>query len=602
MPRHLPARLSSVLIVICAAVLAAPPAGSVPATDSRNTDVPGTNSVFQMPQYRTRAEWEKRREALRKQILTAAGLYPLPAARPSLRTLLFGRIENGDYSVEKVAIETMPGYWLGGNLYRPLGKPGRHPAVASPHGHWNYGRLENTSLASVPARGISLAKLGFVVMTYDMVGYTDTVQTPHAFGDDPKDQLWSFGPLPLQLWNSIRVVDFLQTLPDVDPEQIGATGASGGATQVFLLAAVDERIRFSAPVNMISSIMQGGSPCENAPGLRVNANNMEIGAMMAPRPMIMIAATGDWTKNTPRVEYPAVRSIYDLYDAADKLVMKQIEAPHNYNQQSRENVYRFFARTILGRPDADNISEKGVRIEKLQDMIVWHGRSLPEGSLDFDGVRRAWVSMGRQQIEKASHEADLMKERLQFALQTEWPSEVVSAAGTGTSEWVLSRAGRGDRVSVAVLGSGVPSRLVVHPDGIAAARTDATVQNWLRSGETLVLMNAFQTGSTRAARNKSEKFFLTFHKSDDAERVQDILTVLRWMQTAKGAKNLHVTGIDRGQIWSVFAAAAAPVKVTADRPTITFDGSDGAFARDFFVPGIQRSGGWQAALRLAGAL
>lgn len=602
MLRYFPARSSAVLIVISAAVLAAPPAGSVPATDSRNTDLPGTNSVFRMPQYRTRAEWEKRREALRKQILTAAGLYPLPTSRSSMRTLLFDRIENGDYSVEKIAIETMPGYWLGGNLYRPLGKPGRHPAIASPHGHWNYGRLENTPSASVPARGISLAKLGFVVMTYDMVGYTDTVQTPHAFGDDPKDQLWNFGPLPLQLWNSIRVLDFLQTLPDVDAEQIGATGASGGATQVLLLAAVDERIRFSAPVNMISSIMQGGSPCENAPGLRVNANNMEIGAMMAPRPMMMIAATGDWTKNTPRVEYPAVRSIYDLYDAADKLATKQIQAPHNYNQQSREAVYRFFARTILGRADADNISEKGVRIEKLQDMMVWHGRSLPEGALDFDGVRRTWTSMGRQQIEKASQNPDLMKERLQLTLLSEWPAEVASVAGTAGGEWVLSRAGHGDRVPVVVLGSGVPSRLVVHPNGIAAARTDAKVQNWLHSGETLVLMDAFQTGSTRGAQNKSEKFFLTFNKSDDAERVQDILTVLRWMQTAKGATNLHVTGLDRAQIWAVFAAAAAPVKVAADRPTISFDGSDDAFTREFFVPGMQRAGGWQAALRLAGVL
>ena len=78
---------------------------------------------------------------------------------------------------------------------------------------------------------------------------------------------------------------------------------------------------------MISSIMQGGSPCENAPGLRVDANNMEIGAMMAPRPMIMVAATGDWTKNTPQVEYPAIRHIYELYDAAAKLEMKQIDAP-----------------------------------------------------------------------------------------------------------------------------------------------------------------------------------------------------------------------------------------------------------------------------------
>ena len=123
----------------------------------------------------------------------------------------------GDTDFVKVPIETLPGVYLGGNLYRPLkaAPAGGFPAVLSPHGHWNYGRLEHTNIASVPARCINLARQGYVVLAYDMVGYTDTVQTPHAFGDEPRDQLWSFGPLQLQLWNSIRVLDFLQTLPDV---------------------------------------------------------------------------------------------------------------------------------------------------------------------------------------------------------------------------------------------------------------------------------------------------------------------------------------------------------------------------------------------------
>lgn len=559
----------------------------LPGADSRNTEIPGTDTVFSMPEYRTRADWEKRREHLRKQILTAAGLYPMPA-KPHMGTLVFGKIENNDYSVEKVAIETMPGYWLGGNLYRPLGKAGRHPAVASPHGHWNYGRLEHQPLASVPARAINLARLGFVVMTYDMVGYTDTIQTPHAFGDEPKDVLWNFGPLPLQLWNSIRVVDFLQSLPDVDPEQIGATGASGGGTQTFLLTAVDQRVKFAAPVNMISSIMQGGSPCENAPGLRVDANNMELGAMMAPRPMIMVAATGDWTKNTPTVEYPALKHIYELYDAAARLEMKQIDAPHNYNQQSREAVYRFFAKTVLHAPNAEKIVERGPRIEKLGDMLVWHGRSLPAGALDFEGVRQAW----RKLVTVPNPAPALAKERLQLALASEWPVQVAEAEG------FLSRQGRGDRVPVVVLGTGKPSRLVVHPDGIAAGR--AAAQQWVKAGETVVLIDAFQTGSAKSARNRDQRHFLTFNRSDDAERVQDILTTLRWMET-KGATVLKLNGIGKAGIWAVFAAAAAPGKVDVANPE-AFAGGDEALGAQFLAPGIQRVGGWELARRIAGLL
>ena len=94
------------------------------------------------------------------------------------------------------------------------------------------------------------------------------------------------------------------------------TGESGGGTQTFLLTAVDDRVKYSFPVNMISAIMQGGSQYENAPGLRLDTFNVEFGAMMAPRPMLMVAATGDWTRNTRREEYPAVRAVYELYDRA----------------------------------------------------------------------------------------------------------------------------------------------------------------------------------------------------------------------------------------------------------------------------------------------
>jgi hypothetical protein len=199
-------------------------------------------------------------------------------------------------------LETLPGNYLAGNLYRPLkaAPAAGFPAVLSPHGHWQYGRLEHTNIASVPARAISLARQGYVVFAYDMLGYNDTIQTPHDFGDKPIEQLWAFGPLGVQLWNSIRSVDFLESLAGVDKTKIGVTGASGGATQTMLVAAVDDRIQFTAPANMVSFIMQGGSLCENAPNLRIGTTNVEFAAMMAPKPMIMTAATGTGRRTCSR--------------------------------------------------------------------------------------------------------------------------------------------------------------------------------------------------------------------------------------------------------------------------------------------------------------
>src|SRR5215467_6253185 len=194
----------------------------IPAQDARNTNIPHTDTHLVARSYKTLAEWEAHKQHLRRQILSAAGLMPL-FPKNDLRPQIFGRIENRDYSIEKVLIETLPGFYLGGNLYRPL-KPapaGGFPAVLSPHGHWNYGRLEHTTVASVPARAINLARQGYVVFAYDMVGYNDTIQTPHDFGDKPEEELWSFGPLGLQLWNSIRGIDFLESLPEVDRHKIG---------------------------------------------------------------------------------------------------------------------------------------------------------------------------------------------------------------------------------------------------------------------------------------------------------------------------------------------------------------------------------------------
>ena len=94
--------------------------------------------------------------------------------------------------------------------------------------------------------------------------------------------------------------------------------------------------------------MQGGDSCENAPGLRLNTNNVEIASMFAPKPMFLVSATGDWTHNVPHEEYPAIRRIYDLYGKGDQVDVVQYDLPHNFAELSREAVYRYFATTASG--------------------------------------------------------------------------------------------------------------------------------------------------------------------------------------------------------------------------------------------------------------
>ncbi len=225
-------------------------------------------------------------------MLVSLGLWPTPTRTP-LAPKIYGKLERDGYTIEKVVLETLPGFTLSGNLYRPVGKTGRLPGLLCPHGHWEDGRVN----PEVQMRCIRWAKLGCVVFMYDMVGYNDSKPFGHAFLN-PRLNRWGYSLAALQTWDSIRALDFLTSLPDVDPARIGCTGESGGGTQTFLLTALDDRVKVAAPVVMVSEGFQGGCVCENAAGLRHGTDNVEFAALTAPRPLKLVGATGDWTVNT----------------------------------------------------------------------------------------------------------------------------------------------------------------------------------------------------------------------------------------------------------------------------------------------------------------
>jgi dienelactone hydrolase len=597
-------------------------AAQIPDQDSRNTYTPDMNTHFQMPAFPTREAWLQKAAFLRKQILSSAGLLPMPEKTP-LHTQVFGKLERGNYTVEKVLLETYPGFYLGGNLYRPLGKSGPFPAVVSPHGHWTYGRMENTLQVSVPARCISLARQGFVVFSYDMVGYNDTNQFPH--GDNgphlggPREDLWSINTMGLQLWNSIRAVDFVSSLPEVDASRIAATGASGGGTQTFLLMAVDERVKAAAPVNMISAIMQGNG-CEEAPNLRVGAFNVMFAAMMAPRPLLMVSATGDWTRNTPKEEFPAVQVIYRLLDAEPNVESVQIDQGHNYSKESREAVYSFFNARLLGAHGP--VTEQRYRVEQLQDLLALFGRERPANAVTMDRYVTDRIDEARRDIKRLMprDRATLDQartasfERLTFSLldvkpaHTEVVSQKKETLPSGET-LLLARAGKGDRIPAVWL---VPSKanpqvaptLIVHPEGVtwvmsSSQKTSGLVKDLLERGGVVLGIDAFQTGSARGPRDRSKRAFTVFNQTDDAHRVQDVLTALSYLQSRSNAKVVNLVGLDMGGVWSYFARALAGpgVNLNADLSQFRTD-TDQEYLDKFFVPGLRKAGDFRAAALL----
>ena len=568
-------------------------AGVVPTGDSRNTDTPGTDTHFVFKTPDSLEAWQVRRGALQQQILAAAGLLPMPE-KNALNPQVFGKLQRKEYTVEKALLETLPGYFLGGNLYRPSA-PGRHPAVLVPHGHWTYGRLETQPLCSTQALSATLARLGFVVFMYDMVGYNDTAQTPHRFGGDA-ERLWSFGPLGLQLWNSVRVVDFLTSLPDVNAAQIGMAGASGGATQTFMLMATDDRIRFLSPVNMVSAYMQGGDDCENAPGLRVGTNNVEIASMAAPRPMLIVSATGDWTKHVPYEEFSEVQAVYKLYGKPENVSVVQFNAPHNLNEQSRQAVEQFFDRTLFHDPNAEAVNENNIHIEEIQDMLALSNHRLPDNALNYQQVFDLWKRMATQQMDSIG-DTEKLRNVLAEDIGVRWPEHVASEQDG--DRLLLHRTGFGDRIPARFRKGGSAAVLIVDPAGADAALKSDRFRRLASRGQTVLAIDAFQTGSAVAPRDRSPRHFLGFNLCDDVNRVQDVLTALRYLQD-QGYAEIKIAGVGKAAWWTEFAAAIAPssVKLRLNNPNSSVSGKEEAFIANFNVPGILRAGGLHTAERL----
>jgi dienelactone hydrolase len=616
------------LFVICARFAGAQEKTTRPE-DIRATITRHLDMTYTMPSYATKEEWLARKASLRMQILVAAGLWPTPERCP-LNAQVFDRLERSGYSVEKVYFEGYPGFYVTGNLYRPLGRSGPFPGVLSPHGHWAYGRLQNAELGSMPARCITLARQGYVVFNYDMVGYNDSRQVDHRFQGE-REALWGFGSLGLQLWNSIRAVDFLESLTDVDKERLACTGASGGGTQTFLLTAVDDRIKVSAPVNMISAHMQGGDVCENAPNLRIDTNNMEIGALMAPRPMIMVSATGDWTKNTLEVEYPAIRHIYELLGAEDKITAVRVNAEHNYNKESREYVYRWFGRWILGKSYGGESIEKDISPDRPADVLVFYGRPLPAGARTQKQVADEFVQRSSGQIEKLKP-AELkgwesyrsaFEPALRYSLMAAGPEprEVEAFAiqpeqkpAYRVVRFYLGRKGKGDRVPATQWlprGNARVRRSVVlvHPQGAEAFEQAGmpgnTVLALLKAGCAVLAPDTFNTGRAAFQRTGQRNYFTTYNRTDDANRVQDILTSLAYAGAQIPGVPIKVAGYDGAGLWCLLARGLAQSDASWAIDGVQFEAdSDQAYLKKLNIPGIRRAGDLRTAaiLNLNGGL
>lgn len=336
---------------------------------------------FLSDQYHDADTWERRKNEIRQCMMETLGIknmlsYTMPEAITGKRRNFEG------YSVQNIALETLPGLFLTGSVYRPLKRKGPFAVILSPNGHFPDGRYRDDQ----QLRCAALARMGAIVVSYDLFAWGESeLQFAKENHSTPTAQV-------IQSLNSIRLLDYLLAFKDADLKRVAITGASGGGTQTMVLAALDDRVQVSIPVVMVSSHFHGGCPCES--GLPVHlcaegTNNAEIAAMVSPKPMLLVSNGHDWTHTNPELEYPFIKRIYGFYNKADLVSLVHLpDEGHDYGPSKRAAVYAFAAQHLaLDRNAVFNakgeLDESKCTIEPYKALKVFgeNGEKLPAHAL-----------------------------------------------------------------------------------------------------------------------------------------------------------------------------------------------------------------------------
>jgi dienelactone hydrolase len=628
-------------------------AGKVP-DDSRLGKPRNLNDYFPMTVPASKEDWQVRRQQIREQVQVANGLWPLPPKTP-LAAVIHGKIDRDDYTIEKVFFASYPGNYVSGNLYRPKGKTGKVPGILCPHGHWANGRFydagekagkeqidqkaETTMEGArypLQARCAMLARMGCVVFHYDMVGVADSQPIAHRAGfTDAAAELRLQSFMGLQTWNSVRALDFLLGLPDVDAKRIGVTGASGGGTQTFVLCAIDDRPTVAFPAVMVSTAMQGGCVCENAPFLRLGIGNVDIAAAFAPKPLGMSAAD-DWTKQIETKGLPELKALYKLYGAEDKVMAKaHLEFGHNYNQVSREMMYNWFNKH-LGLGLTEPVVEKPFVPVPPKELSVYdeqHPR--PKDAVEAGRLRDTMTEASDKQLkELMPKDADSLKEfrrvlgtALRVMVHDELPKpedaevkqvgERVERGGLGWVRYLIGRKGAGEQIPAIGVSKGKDFNgtvvVWIHPEGHASLFKDGKLvpaaQRIIDGKAAIFAPDVLLTGEFGDAKMKPvEKgyenyagYYYGYNRSLLAQRVHDILTAVAVLKRNEKTEKVHLVGWGKAGPWVLLARGLcgdAVGRTAADVDGFRFE-SVGTDYNEMMLPGAVKYGGLPALAALA---
>jgi cephalosporin-C deacetylase-like acetyl esterase len=329
---------------------------------------------------RTMADAERRKAVVRRKILAALG--GLPDYAGPLNARVTGQIQADGYVIEKVIYESLPGYYVTANLYRP-NQPGRYPAVLLQAGHTQEGKAEPQLLAA------NLALKGFVSLAFDPAGQGEREQTydpqlkAPAAGWSTNEHIHAGAQASLvgeglaryYIWDAKRSIDYLISRPEVDAARLGAAGCSGGGALTTFIGGLDSRLKAVIPAcfpNSYRLLFSGSNPHSEMTlpqHVFLGLDTADFVELSAPTPWLIQATEQDYfTPPGAKLVYEEARRWYRLYDAEDKIAYFVGPGGHGTPLVSREAVYRWLIRWLNdGRGD---IHERPAKIYNNYELQV----------------------------------------------------------------------------------------------------------------------------------------------------------------------------------------------------------------------------------------
>jgi dienelactone hydrolase len=207
---------------------------------------------------------------------------------------------------------------------------------------------------------LNLARLGYVTFSTTQNHYEDLyVGVSHQ---------------TLMIWNNMRGLDYLESLPDVDRTRIGVAGASGGGLQTQMLTALDPRVKAATIVGLtcdFRQIMFAGAThctCNHFPNVMRRTDHPEISTLGLPA-AVQFLTMNDWTKSFEADNFPTIQQLYAAHGCGERVFCKYFNTEHNYDRTKREYTYWWMERWLRGQTAESPAAEPDTETFPVQTLV-----------------------------------------------------------------------------------------------------------------------------------------------------------------------------------------------------------------------------------------